>query len=171
MRFTGSEGLLRDRGVQEILTWTIPSHLDPTYHNKTAVPFDALDRFLSSKGRSGQFGTRGRLNRELGSHSRGWMFYSDPEANKLSLSASTQDPSEKTHIFVFNWVDPEKEIRCKSDSSLEDNAQGRADSWKLNFTALQQEWEEKGMRTESLHLKQVDFWGQWRWRVPGRLER
>ncbi len=82
-----------------------------------------------------------------------------------------EDPSQKKHVFKFSWRDAEAEMQFKNDSILEDNAEGRAKSWQGNFTALQREWEAMGTRSETLHLKQVDFWGQWRWRVPGRLDK
>ena len=132
-----------------------------------------LEQFLFVREEAGGRGAR-YLNRELRGHGRGWTVDSNAEANnKLPppAAAMREDPSQKKHVFKFSWRDAEAEMQFKNDSILEDNAEGRAKSWQGNFTALQREWEAMGTRSETLHLKQVDFWGQWRWRVPGRLDK
>ncbi len=133
----------------ELLTWVIPSNLDPTCHHNPASQFDELDGYLFRT----QSMSATRRRDDLASYYRGWVTNCEAET-----SAATE-PSEKTHVFFFIWKDAEAETRFKN-GSLEE---GVGESWKENFLPIQQEWEEMGMRTESLHLSLVDFWEQFRW--------
>ncbi|KAL8780911.1 MAG: hypothetical protein Q9213_006251 [Squamulea squamosa] len=123
----------------ELLTWVIPSSLDPTYHEAPAAQFEQLGVFIEYT----QGMTTSVRPRDLSTSFRGWI--SGPREDK--------EPSEKTHLFVFVWEDAEAERRVKDGSP----AESEYESWDKNFGALQREWEAKGMRCESLHLRMEDF--------------
>ncbi|KAL8768308.1 MAG: hypothetical protein Q9209_005447 [Squamulea sp. 1 TL-2023] len=131
----------------ELLTWIIPSSLDPTYHQRPAAQFEDLGEFIKYT----ESMTTSRRPGALVTSFRGWV--SGPQEDK--------EPSVKTHLFFFVWEDAEAERRVKDGSPGE----SEYESWAKNFVALQREWEAKGMKCESLHLRMEDFKEQLRWRA------
>ncbi|KAG8526205.1 uncharacterized protein KY384_000198 [Bacidia gigantensis] len=143
------EGLAWPRFSCEWVTWSMPSKLDPTYHEKAASQFDALGDSIKST----QSMPSGSKQRDLAGSYRGWL-YNDESAAPVSI-----EPSEKTHIFCFLWRNSEAEMNCKNykvDRELRE-------SWHEDFAALEHEWEAMGMRSESVHLQLGDFGHQLRW--------
>ncbi|KAL8649956.1 MAG: hypothetical protein Q9226_005353, partial [Calogaya cf. arnoldii] len=131
----------------ELLTWVIPSHLDPTYHHALATQFDQLGIYLEdSQARA----TDHKPRPLLASH-RGWASNLQPDPPIVAA-----EPSEKTHLFFFLWGDAEKE-RTWKDGSTNDPYYV---SWEENFLKVQREWEGMGMRSESLHLTLENFGDQ-----------
>ena len=128
----------------ELITWIIPPHLDPTYHQIPAHQFDSLGKYLDRcETTSTSFEQRDLAGSYRG---RGFPLSQD-------LAPATVEPSEKTHLFFFIWTDAEKERKWKDGTSTD----AFYVSWDENFMRLQREWESMGMRTESLHLRLEDF--------------
>ncbi|KAL8839361.1 MAG: hypothetical protein Q9176_004542 [Flavoplaca citrina] len=139
----------------ELLTWVIPTHLDPTYHQTRATQFDELGIYLRrSVSRSADFKPRDILDIFRGWGSNLQIDVGDPCATVAS------EPSEKTHLLFFIWADAEKECKWKDGTSTD----ALYVSWDENFMRLQREWEGMGMWTESLHLRLEDFEEQLMWR-------
>ncbi|KAL8895319.1 MAG: hypothetical protein Q9192_003712 [Flavoplaca navasiana] len=135
----------------ELITWTIPPHLDPTYHQIPAHQFDSLGKHLDRcETTSTSFEPR-----DLAGSYRGWGFPLSQD-----LKSATVEPNEKTHLFFFIWANAEKERKWKDGTSTD----ALYVSWDENFMKLQREWEAMGMRTESLHLRLEDFEEQLMWR-------
>lgn len=148
--FQFTTGILRPQSLSyELLTWVIPPALDPTYHQHPASQFDGLGEFLK---RTQTFSIKHFERRCLAGSYRGWVEAETP---------ADTEPSEKTHVFFFLWRDIEAETRCKD--GMEEGWRTKA-PWNDNFTAVQQQWEEKGLRSESLHLSLEDFKIQLMWR-------
>lgn len=138
----------------ELLTWVIPPHLDPTYHQNRATQFDELGIYLRrSQSRSANLKPRDILD-----IFRGWG--SNLQTDVTDPAASASEQSEKTHLFFFIWADAQKERAWKDGTSTD----ALYVSWDENFVKLQREWEGMGMRTESLHLSLEDFEEQLIWR-------
>ncbi|KAL9035063.1 MAG: hypothetical protein Q9180_005058 [Flavoplaca navasiana] len=140
----------------ELLTWVIPPHLDPTYHQNRATQFDELGTYLTrSASRSANFKPRDILD-----ISRGWGSNLQMDEANPRATCSAREPSQKTHLFFIIWADAEKERKWKDGTSTD----AFYVSWDENFMKLQREWEGMGMRTESLHLSLEDFEEQLIWR-------
>ena len=139
-----SSAILSELSI-EMLTWEIPPNLDPTCHPGPALQFDELGGYID-RARSARTTRRRRpkIMPNLGCAYRGWA------SQQRVGSISTTEPSEKIHVFLFSWENREAELRCKTASHL-------VELWDNYLGAVQREWEEKGMRSQSLHLSLVDF--------------
>ncbi|KAL8877297.1 MAG: hypothetical protein Q9198_004658 [Flavoplaca austrocitrina] len=144
------------RGLScELLTWVIPPHLDPTFHQNCATQFDELGIYLRRcESRGANFKPRDILD-----ISRGWGSNLQTDVTDPCATCSAREPSEKTHLFFYIWADAEKKRKCKDRTSTD----ALYVSWNENFMRLQREWEGMGMRTESLHLGLEDFEKQMIW--------
>lgn len=131
----------------ELISWTIPAHLDPTYHTSYAEQFEYLGFVFSRFDQIvGCYGPGDMLNCK-----RGWV-----AGCQDSFLPSKEEPSEKTHLFLLFWKGKEEERKHKDpdqrtfspDMWREDD-----DFWERWFLDLQRDWETQGMTTSSLHLR------------------
>ncbi|KAL8898434.1 MAG: hypothetical protein Q9207_006701 [Kuettlingeria erythrocarpa] len=142
----------RPQFSHQLLTWEIPSTLDPTYHQNTAVRFDDLGDFISRKKIPAILSRRFRHNDLAGVH-RGW-------ASRIQAETpAALEPSEKTHVFLFSWRSTEAEAKVKDGR----DEHPRQEWWPEKFTAIENEWKAMGMKIESLHLSLWDFMYQLNW--------
>ena len=136
----------------ELLTWTIPPHLDPTFHIPHAKRFEELRQLFYLFNNSTGCAQRG----DLIWFKRGWVACLDTNY------PSKEEPSVKTHVFVLFWKSREDELRFKDPAGKTfiwgcdmswNTCEREGNFWEKVFVGWQKEWEELGMRSQSLHLR------------------
>ena len=137
----------------ELVTWTIPAHLDPTVHVPQAEIFETIRQFFTVF----LYGIACAGPGDLYQTKRGWVA-GCPD----TYQPSVEEPSEKTHMFLLFWKNRAAEERFKDPKGRSflwgagrpgDTREREGDFWEKTFPAWQKHLEGEGMKSENLHLR------------------
>ena len=133
----------------ELISWQIPSSLDPTFYRAYAKRFLSLEYMFSGLDEHPACVGPG----DLVDCERGWT---------IQRTQGAYEPCDKTHIFMLFWKSKEDELRYKDsqEPSYDEGCHGgprsietHPDIWKRWYLDLRNDWASYGLSVKSVHLR------------------
>ena len=132
----------------EMISWHIPSSLDPTFHQSYAEQFRSLNYIFEGLDVHSACVGPGYLVNCI----RGWV---------MQPAKTAKEPVDKTHVFMLFWKSKEHELEYK-DPQKRSYAEGSGgpgsvedapDIWKQWYLDFEEDWMRSGLSVRTLHLR------------------